>query len=132
MSSATAAPVSVRPFSPDFEPDPRKLTAAVRDSGAALLAGWSDDEPWTILLPWPLEVRTLGWSDLASWRDVVSGLGTEDPGDDLFPSAPFLGGWVGFLSYELGAFEEGGSLPETLPPEPPLFFARHRSGLLRS
>lgn len=134
MSTTTIEQVSVRPFAPDFEVTPEALTRTVRESGAALLTGWSDDEAWTVLLPWPEEIRRLPWSDFGRWRDVVRDLerASGDPCDDPLPEAPFLGGWIGFLSYELGAVEEGASLPDRLPPEPPLFFARHRSGLLRS
>ncbi|MCA1733800.1 MAG: chorismate-binding protein, partial [Acidobacteria bacterium] len=108
------------------------MTEALRESGAALLEGWSDDDSWTIFLPWPQEIRALEWADLAGWREVVTSLESELRVDDPFPAAPFLGGWVGFLTYEVGAREEGASLHEALPPEPPLFFARHRAGLLRS
>jgi anthranilate/para-aminobenzoate synthase component I len=132
MSLPAAAPVSVRPFAPDGPLDPRALTGAVRVSGAALLQGWSDDDSWTILLPWPQEIRSLEWSDLTDWRETVSSLESKGRADDPFPAAPFLGGWVGFLAYEVGAREEGASLHEVLPPEPPLFFARHHAGLLRS
>lgn len=132
MSLTAAAPVSVRPFTPDFHLDPRSLTGVLEQSGAALLEGWSDQDSWTILLPWPQEIRSLDWDHLAGWRDVVSSLESEHRAGDPFPEAPFLGGWVGFLAYELGAREEGASPHEALPPEPPLFYARHRAGLLSS
>ena len=127
-----AAPVSVRPFTPNVQLDARSLTGALRESGAALLEGWADDDSWTIFLPWPQEIRALEWTDIAGWREVVSGLEWQHQAADPFPAAPFLGGWVGFLSYELGAREEGASLHGELPAEPPLFFARHQAGLLCS
>lgn len=132
MSLTAAASVSVRPFAPEVPLDPRSLTGALTESGAALLEGWSEDESWTIFLPWPQEIRALEWADLAGWREVVSSLESEHRAEDPFPAAPFLGGWVGFLAYELGAREEGASLHEALPSEPPFFFARHQAGLLRS
>jgi len=132
MNFTAAAPVSVRPFTPDVQLDARSLTGALTASGAALLEGWADDDSWTIFLPWPAETRALEWTDIAGWREVVSGFESQNRAPDPFPAAPFLGGWVGLLSYELGAREEGASLHQGLPPEPPLFFARHESGLLRS
>jgi anthranilate/para-aminobenzoate synthase component I len=132
MSLTAAAPLAVRPFTPEVRLDLCSLTGALRENGAALLQGWSDDDSWTIFLPWPEEIRALEWTGLAEWRDLVSSLESVQWVDDPFPEAPFLGGWVGFLSYELGAGEERAAFPDELPPEPPLFFARHRAGLLRS
>jgi para-aminobenzoate synthetase component 1 len=98
--------------------------------GAALLEGWSDDGAWRILLPWPEETRTLGWDEAADWQ---SWLPTCDPAQSSFDApfdAPFLGGWVGYLSYEATAFGEAALPRTTLPPEPAAFFALHRSGVL--
>lgn len=131
MGIATGSAVAVRPIELEFT-DRRTLVAAAQATGSALLEGWSDGDPWTVLLPWPEEIESLEWSELGHWRQIIDRLDNEDPIEDLFSQAPFLGGWIGFICYELGAVEEAAPLPERLPPEPPIFFARHRSGLLRS
>lgn len=108
-------------------------TERVLDSeriGAALLEGWSDEGIWKIILPWPEEVRELPWSEAHEWPDLVRALERETPLDDPLPAAPFLGGWVGFLSYEAAATVEAVRPRENLPPEPAAFFSRHRAGVL--
>lgn len=94
--------------------------------GAALLEGWSDDGAWRILLPWPEETRTLSWDRACEWQ---SWLPTCEPAESPFP-APFLGGWVGFLSYEATACGEAALARKEVPPEPAAFFALHRSGVV--
>jgi anthranilate/para-aminobenzoate synthase component I len=90
--------------------------------GAALLEGWSDDGTWRILLPWPEETRELTWDRAADWKSFVRELSCDAP--VLDGPSPFLGGWVGFLSYEATALAR-----DVAPPEPAAFFARHRSGI---
>jgi para-aminobenzoate synthetase component I len=94
-------------------------------SGAALLEGWSDAGTWRILLPWPEETRALPWSRACEWRSFLREI-EEHNAPLAFPESesPFLGGWVGFLAYEIAA-----PLGAEPPPEPPAFFARHHAGV---
>jgi para-aminobenzoate synthetase component 1 len=98
--------------------------------GAALLEGWSDDGTWRILLPWPEETRVLPWERACEWqgflRDLEGG-GQNVEGKEQ--ECPFLGGWVGFISYEATACDEGAEPRAVHPPEPAAFFALHRSGI---
>jgi len=93
--------------------------------GAALLEGWSDAGTWRILLPWPEETRALPWSRAHEWQSFLREIEGHSPLLALPESqSPFLGGWVGFLAYEIAA-----PLIADPPPEPPAFFARHRAGV---
>ncbi|HUO85211.1 MAG TPA: hypothetical protein VM534_08870, partial [Thermoanaerobaculia bacterium] len=132
MHAVASSGVTVRRLEHAAFDDRRALLAATRPPGAMVLEGWSDQEPWTVLLPWPETILQLSWSDIGRWREIINQMEEDHLETDPFPDAPFLGGWVGFLAYETGAGDEGASLPHLLPPEPPLFFARHRSGVLRS
>lgn len=98
------------------------------EDGAALLEGWSDEGTWRILLPWPEEVRSLSWQDARGWKELFLDLERDVPIADS--SAPFLGGWVGFISYECMASEEDVHPRDVHPPEPAMFFARHRAGIV--
>jgi len=109
-------------------PDADALLAAGRP-GAALLEGWSDEAGWRIVLPWPEEIRTLSWEDACDWKALVRSL-EQGLDDSTPPPFPFTGGWVGFLAYEATACEEDVRPRVVHPPEPPLFFARHRAGVL--
>ncbi len=113
-------------------PDRARLVWCVRTTGSAVLQGWSDRRSWTVLLPWPEEIRAVPWSEHRRWKDLVAGLELPEPVEDIVPELPFLGGWVGFLAYETGAIDEGGAMPSVVPPEPPAWFALHRSGVLIS
>lgn len=96
-------------------------------AGAAVFAGWSEDAGWTLLLPWPEEVRELAWRDASSWVDALRELENDVP--PAVPELPFAGGWIGFVAYEaLATIEAAPPLTEH-PPEPPLFFAKHRAGI---
>jgi para-aminobenzoate synthetase component 1 len=53
----------------------------------------------------------------------------EDDVPDTATDLPFAGGWVGFVAYEALACEEDAPPPARFPPEPPLFFAKHRAGV---
>ncbi len=112
-------------------PDDRVVVASER-VGAALLEGWSDVGGWRVLLPWPDEVRALAWSDARAWKRELDVLERDVPvAEDEPPiDAPFLGGWVGFITYEAAATEEDVRPPDVHPPEPPMFFARHRAGVV--
>jgi anthranilate/para-aminobenzoate synthase component I len=103
--------------------------------GAALLEGWSGEGAWRVLLPWPEEIRRLPWSKAGSWKTEFAAMEESVPvvavAPDVAPiGAPFLGGWVGFICYEAAATEEAVRPRENDPPEPPLFFARHRAGVV--
>lgn len=99
--------------------------------GVALLEGWSDDGRWRWLLPWPEEIRVLSWSNAADWQRLFAELENDLPvRDDEQPGAPFLGGWVGFITYEAAATVEAVAARSANPPEPAMFFARHRAGVV--
>ena len=99
----------------------------LHQNGAALLEGWSDDGAWRILLPWPEEVRSLPWHRAHEWKELFLELERSVPVSDQ--TAPFLGGWVGYISYECMASEEDVRPREVHPSEPAMFFARHRTGI---
>ena len=102
------------------------LLSLIERPGAALLDGWSDSGRWTIALPDAIdEARFEAGEDErldrfleSAWRSA----GGEDGGP------PFSGGWVGFLSYELGAGWEGAPPRPERTPEPLALFHRHASG----
>jgi anthranilate/para-aminobenzoate synthase component I len=95
--------------------------------GAALFEGWSDEGVWRVLLPWPEEVRVLLWSDAHQWKRELDFLESRVPVRDL----PFFEDcWVGFITYEAMATEEAIVPRETHPPEPAMFFARHRKAIV--
>jgi anthranilate synthase component 1 len=99
--------------------------------GSALLEGWSDDgEPWSVVLPWPVEIRQCrsegpesGWSALLG--SIAGGPVRKGVTGDI----PFTGGWVGFVSYEAGAAHEGAAPRIDEVAEPLAWFARHVAGL---
>jgi para-aminobenzoate synthetase component 1 len=95
--------------------------------GAALLEGWSDAAPWRILLPWPEETRTLPWDRACEWKAFLDGLTLE--ASAVEHDAPFVSGWVGFISYEAMACEEAAVPRANRPAEPAAFFALHRRAL---
>ncbi|HYO77555.1 MAG TPA: anthranilate synthase component I family protein [Thermoanaerobaculia bacterium] len=99
--------------------------------GAALLEGWSDGGDWRVLLPWPEELRQLSWDAADRWQRELAELEQTIP-IDAGDAAPFLGGWVGFISYEALACGEAAQPRVAQPPEPPMFFARHRAGVVVS
>lgn len=99
--------------------------------GSAVLEGWSDQGRLTIVLPCPIECRTLDWSDLdeagAFLRTILDEPALEEASDlDL----PFAGGWVGFIAYEVGAEWERARRREDVPSEPAAWFARHEDGVV--
>lgn len=99
-------------------------------AGAALLEGWSDHGAWRILLPWPEETRELAWDRAADWKSFLRDV--ENSGQSAeaqSPDCPFLGGWVGFLTYEATASEEAAEPRAIHPAEPAAFFALHRAGV---
>ena len=111
------------------------LRSFVHKRGAAFLEGWSEDAPWKIVLPWPEEVLELAWSRTAHWLQTLASLSsstlsssTNDCGS--ISGSPFRSGWVGFVSYELGAELEDARPRECDPIEPPFFFARHERAIL--
>jgi anthranilate synthase component 1 len=105
------------------------LVFASEQAGVALLEGFSDAGMWRTLLPWPEELRELSWSAIGSWTSELEAMEREIAAAPDELEAPFLGGWVGFITYECGAFEEAALPRDANPPEPPLFFARHRAGV---
>lgn len=106
------------------------LVFANERPGVALLEGFSDDGVWRTMLPWPEDLRELPWEAIGSWTNELEAMEREIPAAPDGLNAPFLGGWVGFITYECGAFEEAALPRDTNPSEPPLFFARHRAGVV--
>ncbi|HEX7830542.1 MAG TPA: anthranilate synthase component I family protein [Thermoanaerobaculia bacterium] len=97
--------------------------------GAALLEGWSDEGGWRVMLPWPEDVRVLAWDRVHDWKRELDFMERDVAiGDDGV--GPFTGGWVGFIAYETMATEERARTRDRNPPEPAMFFARHRSGIV--
>jgi len=102
------------------------LLSLTERPGAALLDGWSDAGRWTIALPEPLDEARFEPGDEAALADFLEKM--SPPGRlarDGDP--PFTGGWVGFLSYELGASWEGAERRAEAS-EPLAHFYRHESG----
>lgn len=102
--------------------------------GAAMLEGWSDSGRWRWLLPWPEQTRSLAWNVSPRWHELFASLekdvAIEEPMDVGGHAAPFLGGWVGYVSYEAMAAEEAIVPRSEHPPEPAMFFAHHRAGVV--
>ena len=103
------------------------LLSLAESPGAALLDGWSDAGRWTIALPEPVDEARFDVGDdaaLVGFLEEASRPAREPGGD----GPPFAGGWVGFLSYELGAAWEGAERRAETAPEPLARFYRHESG----
>jgi para-aminobenzoate synthetase component I len=124
--SSTRLLVEFRPVSPIGREAALRL---IDTAGAALFEGWSDDGSWILILPWPERILELSWPELASWPAVIETVESEPPVSGNTVGAPFAGGWIGFLSYEAGAASEGAPPRIDAPPEPPVWFSRHRSGI---
>ncbi len=106
--------------------DRRNLLCLIERPGAALLDGWSDSGRWTIALPEPADVFSAALEETDRIEAFLDGAARAARADADDPS-PFTGGWVGFLSYELGAAWEG-ARPRAGSPEPAALFFRHESG----
>ncbi len=120
--------VSVRQVAPVARGALLEMLAA---PGAALLEGWSDDGRLTIALPWPDELRSLGWHELERADMFLSDIVDSCDRSLARAELPFAGGWVGFLSYEVGAAWEGALPREDLPDEPAAWFVRHEAGYVQ-
>jgi len=107
--------------------DREDLLSLIERPGAALLDGWSASGRWTIALPEPVEEARFGEGEderLDAFLEAASCAAAAPGRGDL----PFSGGWVGYLSYELGAAREGAEPRQENPPEPRALFYRHDSG----
>ena len=108
-----------------------ELGLLLRDEGSAMFEGWSDAGAWTIVLPWPEEIRRAHWESIDECETLLNQI-TSEPLHESDPDAPlppFLGGWIGFVSYDAGAAAHGVAIYEKHPPEPPAWFARHERGI---
>jgi anthranilate/para-aminobenzoate synthase component I len=124
-----ASPAAVSLIALDLAPEPALVFDAGRP-GAALFEGWSDEGSWRLLLPWPIETRALPWGEAARWKALLDEIERDVIGRQKAEAyAPFLGGWVGFLSYEALASEEEVRSRAQRPAEPAAFFARHEAGV---
>ncbi len=104
------------------------LLDLVRAPGAALLDGWSDSGRWTIALPEPVEELRIGWGEENRLDDFLGGAWSVPRPRREDSGIPFLGGWVGFISYEVGSLWEGAPRRTPEPAEPAALFYRHESG----
>jgi anthranilate/para-aminobenzoate synthase component I len=102
------------------------LLFLIERPGAALLDGWSDAGRWTIALPDAIEEERFEAGEDERLDRFLESASRGAGGDGGGP--PFAGGWVGFLSYELGAAREGASPRLERTPEPLALFYRHASG----
>jgi para-aminobenzoate synthetase component I len=105
------------------------LLDLIRAPGAALFDGWSDAGRWTIALPEPEGEFRVEWGEEERLDEFLR---TAFRGRDPRPmdrEIPFRGGWVGFISYEVGSGWEGAPRRDSNPPEPAALFFRHESGL---
>jgi para-aminobenzoate synthetase component 1 len=109
--------------------DRRDLVSLIEKPGAALLDGWSDGGRWTIALPDPVEELRVEWGEEEKLDEFLRGRALEWRGETTSSPAPFAGGWVGFLAYEVGALWEGAEPRREHPPEPAAIFHRHDSGI---
>ena len=105
------------------------LPDLVRQPGAALLDGWSDSGRWTIALPDPVEELRVEWGDEERLECFLGDLRFRKTADDAGSRIPFLGGWVGFISYEVGSRWENAEPSGGTPPEPAALFYRHETGI---
>jgi hypothetical protein len=81
------------------------LLSLIERPGAALLDGWSDAGRWTIALPDPAEEA--GSKQGRTAASTISWRRRRVPAAMRGRRPSFARGWVGFLSYELGAAWEG-------------------------
>jgi para-aminobenzoate synthetase component 1 len=103
--------------------DRAALLDFIEAPGSALFDGWSDDGRWTVALPEPLEERRFDWGQ-EDELDRFLRAETRAPRSICGPG-PFSGGWVGLLSYELGAGWEDVLIRDPPPAEPAALFYRH-------
>jgi para-aminobenzoate synthetase component 1 len=101
----------------------------IERSGSALLEGWSDSGRWTVILPEPAEEFKVSWGDEERLEGFLRECLSQVRPADVPAEIPFAGGWVGFLSYELGASWEGAAPREERPAEPAALFYRHDGGI---
>ena len=104
------------------------LLQKIRSPGSALLDGWSDAGRWTMALPEPLEEFRVEWGEEHRLDEFLSSRRFENGASGPGAEIPFLGGWVGFISYEVGSLWEGAPRRAEFPPEPAALFYRHESG----
>ncbi|MGK2858283.1 MAG: anthranilate synthase component I family protein [Thermoanaerobaculia bacterium] len=107
-----------------------RLAALVGRPGSALLEGWSDEgDPWQIALPWPEEIREARDGAPETWRELLGAISPRTSCSGADSDTLFLGGWVGFVSYEAGASHEAALPRADSVAEPLAWFARHSAGL---
>ena len=105
------------------------LLDVIRKPGAALLDGWSDSGRWTIALADPLDELRVEWGEEARLEDFLRTVPFRTKSRPETREVPFLGGWVGFISYEVGSRWEGAPRVVSDLPEPAALFFRHESGI---
>jgi para-aminobenzoate synthetase component I len=122
---------AMRQLDLDFLAERRNLPRLVTEPGAALLEGWSDEGVWQIILPWPEELIELDHDAVERWPEAIDRMEPSPRDSEESPdAAPFLGGWVGWISWECGAALERAEPATQQTVEPPLFFARHEAGIV--
>jgi para-aminobenzoate synthetase component 1 len=106
-----------------------RLAGALLRPGSALLDGWSDDGRWTIALPDPREEFRIGPGQEHRLDAFLRDAGEPAAVRGRPGAPPFLSGWVGFVSYEVGAAWEGAPPRPAHPPEPAAVFFRHEAAV---
>src|SRR5579862_5731927 len=107
------------------------LLDLVRAPGAAFLDGWSDGGRWTIALPEPVESLRIDWGEETRLDGFLAGAWSAPPTrlpDHGDHGIPFLGGWIGYIAYEVGSLWEDAPSRTPGPAEPAGLFYRHESG----
>ncbi|MGH9442550.1 MAG: anthranilate synthase component I family protein [Thermoanaerobaculia bacterium] len=104
------------------------LLDLIRGTGAALLDGWSDSGRWTIALPDPVDEFRVEWGEEERLDEFLRAIRFES-GPSPASEVPFLSGWIGFISYEVGSLWEGAPRRVLGPPELAAHFFRHETGI---
>jgi len=108
--------------------DRQDLLTLIERPGAALLDGWSDAGRWTIALPEPVAEARFAEGEDERLDAFLEAAARPSDGVGGRENLPFAGGWVGYLSYELGAEREGAGSRAERTPEPRALFYRHAEG----
>ncbi|MCM2314810.1 MAG: anthranilate synthase component I family protein [Thermoanaerobaculia bacterium] len=122
--------IAIRPLPASLRVGRARLASLIGRPGSALLEGWIDEgEAWQLVLPWPEEIREVRDVAPEAWRELLRTISAGPVKELPATEAPFLGGWVGFVSYEPGAAHEAAPARADSVAEPFAWFARHSAGL---
>jgi len=122
--------IAIRPLSASLPASRARLASLIGHPGSALLEGWVDEGgAWQIVLPWPEEIREVRDAGPEAWKELLATISAGPAMEPGVTTAPFLGGWVGFVSYEPGAAHEAAPARADSVAEPSAWFSRHSAGL---